>query len=470
MKAPDLSELIKESHPKDNNKNLNNIKELEAYIIELKKNLYELEQENAFFKEENMNIKKEISILKEKIIKDEFNYKSNITLLKTQLNNLKEEYEKVNKAFQEMKTVNQKLCADNKTLMTELDKNMTDFSKLTIQENNKNVWGNELKKLLENKEKLTSELKLNLVISEDKIQKLFDDNKQLNEMNKLLNQKIEEMKEENLNLNNQINEINLNLKSLKEQLNIKNNNINSLEKELENLNFQLKECNNDNNNLNNLNLSLKNENKEIIDNLNNNKKNILLLEQKNKLLLDDLAKKERQINNIQEIGRKQEKEIINLMDKNNIMISNNRDVLILMKEIKNKNDFIYDEYVNLKQKMNSIKDLFQIDDNLEKMLIEFKNNINEENNFLNIDQINQFKEINNLQFQDEKKYNSNSALNMNKSNKIYREFENQNINNNIIDYELNNNNNKNYIYDYSNNKDELTMDKKYEFLFQNKNK
>lgn len=50
-----------------------------------------------------------------------------------------------------------------------------------------------------------------------------------------------------------------------------------------------------------------------------------------------------------------------------------------MKEIRNKNNFMFDEFENINTKMNSIKDIIQADDNIENLLIEFKKNINNTN-------------------------------------------------------------------------------------------
>ena len=50
-----------------------------------------------------------------------------------------------------------------------------------------------------------------------------------------------------------------------------------------------------------------------------------------------------------------------------------------MKEIRNKNNFMFDEFENINTKMNSIKDIIQAEDNLENLLIEFKKNINNTN-------------------------------------------------------------------------------------------
>ena len=50
-----------------------------------------------------------------------------------------------------------------------------------------------------------------------------------------------------------------------------------------------------------------------------------------------------------------------------------------MKEIRNKNNFMFDEFENINKKMNSIKDIIQADYNLENLLIEFKKNINNTN-------------------------------------------------------------------------------------------
>ena len=455
MKVPDLNELVSESYPNcNNNLNINKINKPEEYILELKNKIEELERINALHNQENINLKKEIEILKDRIIKSEYENKSNITLLKTKINNLKDENEKYNKSLQEMNSINQKLCSDNKTLMLELDKNLTDISKLTVQDNNKNIWGNELKKLLENKEKLANELKLNLVNSEDKIKKLYEDNKQLSEINKKMKKEIDEIINEKKFMNDKINEMNINLKKLDEELNIKNQNVVLLEKEIEKLNLKLKDYDNNNNNLNDVNLSLKNQNREIIDNYNNLGKKLSSLEDKNKSLLDDLNKKENQINNIQEICMKQEKEIMNLINQNNKINNSNKNSLILIKEIKNKNGMMYDQYENLNKKINSIKNILHKNENLDKFISDNKIKfIENNNNYSNID------EINKIDNNDEFNYNI-YPLKMKEEHKTYYLLNEENINNSI----------KNYKYDYSGNKKEITMDKKYDFLFQNKNK
>ena len=184
-----------------------------------------------------------------------------------------------------------------------------------------------------------------------------------------------------------------------------------------------------------------------------------------------MNKKEEQINKLQEINRKQEKEIINLINQNNKMNNYNKDSLLLMKEIKNKNDLLYNEYENLNQKMNSIKGILQEDDNIEKMILEFKNIINEENDYIN-NNINLPKESNNLDYKEINQYKNNiSPFKKDKNDKIKSEYDKNNINNinNIVILD-DTNKNRNYIYDYSDNKDEITMKKKYDFLFQNKNK
>ena len=71
MKAPELNELISESHPKKND-----------YLIEqLKNKIYELEQGNIFYKQENYNLEEQIKGYR----KNEFENKSKLSLLITQL-------------------------------------------------------------------------------------------------------------------------------------------------------------------------------------------------------------------------------------------------------------------------------------------------------------------------------------------------------------------------------------------------
>ena len=148
MKAPDINELITESHPQIND-----------YLIEqLKNKIYELEQENLLYKQDNYNLKEEI-INNKKI---DYENKAKLSLLMTQLNNLREENDKLNKSIQEMKIINQKLYEDNKTLMNEYDKKFNmqkmdkEVEKKDINQNNEDK--NKLEQKNEEINKLNSEL------------------------------------------------------------------------------------------------------------------------------------------------------------------------------------------------------------------------------------------------------------------------------------------------------------------------
>ena len=189
MKAPELNELISESYP---------IKR--DYIIDqLKNKLFELDQENIFYKKENKNLEEEIKSSK----KSEYEMKSKLSIFMTQINNLKEENDK-------MKIINQKLVEDNKILMSEIDKKISQIN--NIKEKNE----------LEQKEIIIEKLNSELNEQENYIKKLFEDNKELNETNKNIIKETEE----------KINELNMNIKILNEEINIKNEKINKLEQDL----------------------------------------------------------------------------------------------------------------------------------------------------------------------------------------------------------------------------------------------
>ena len=186
------------------------------------------------------------------------------------------------------------------------------------------------------------------------------------------------------------------------------------------------------------------------------------------MLALELKKKETQFNNIQETCRKQEKEIISLIGENNKLNYNNNDSLLLIKEIKNKNDDIFQDYEDLKHRMDSIKEIFKIDDDLEKILSEFKQNVSDEPNYLNYDEMKtdymNDKEINNYV---NKGNNANRIYNFNneKDNNNHFTLDFKNVNNKKIIEDSSKKYNRNYIYDNSNeNKDEITMDKKYDFF------
>ena len=436
MKAPDINELITESHPQIND-----------YLIEqLKNKIYELEQENLLYKQDNYNLKEEI-INNKKI---DYENKAKLSLLMTQLNNLREENDKLNKSIQEMKIINQKLYEDNKTLMKEYDKkfNMQTMDKEVEKKDiNQN---NEDKNKLEQKNEEINKLNSELVEHEEYIKKLFEDNKQLNEKNKIIVKETEE----------KLKELNINIKLLNEELNLRDEKIQKLEDELNKINSVLEETNNDNINLNNINLSLKEKIKELMDISDNDKNNILTLEQKNNLILIELDKKEKLINEYQQKYEIQQKQIINLTNKNNSMINKTKDSLLLMDQIKQNHFGLYNKYETSQKKLDEINNLFKDDDTLEKILIEVKEEINNGKN-------NKIYYYENTEENDKYKEYPNENNNNENENKESSQNDN-NYNENEIKTEKYNNF-RNYIYDTKDN-EEITMDKKYDFLYEKNHK
>ena len=437
MKAPDINELITESHPQIND-----------YLIEqLKNKIYELDQENLLYKQDNYNLKEEI-INNKKI---DYENKAKLSLLMTQLNNLREENDKLNKSIQEMKIINQKLYEDNKTLMKEYDKkfNMQTMDKEVEKKDiNQN---NEDKNKLEQKNEEINKLNSELVEHEEYIKKLFEDNKQLNEKNKIIVKETEE----------KLKELNINIKLLNEELNLRDEKIQKLEDELNKINSVLEETNNDNINLNNINLSLKEKIKELMDISDNDKNNILTLEQKNNLILIELDKKEKLINEYQQKYEIQQKQIVNLTNKNNSMINKTKDSLLLMDQIKQSHFGLYNKYETSQKKLDEINNLFKDDDTLEKILIEVKEEINNGKNnkiyyYENTEENDKYKEYPNENNNNNENENKESSQNDN------------NYNENEIKTEKYNNF-RNYIYDTKDN-EEITMDKKYDFLYEKNHK
>ena len=437
MKAPDINELITESHPQIND-----------YLIEqLKNKIYELEQENLLYKQDNYNLKEEI-INNKKI---DYENKAKLSLLMTQLNNLREENDKLNKSIQEMKIINQKLYEDNKTLMKEYDKkfNMQTMDKEVEKKDiNQN---NEDKNKLEQKNEEINKLNSELVKHEEYIKKLFEDNKQLNEKNKIIVKETED----------KLKELNINIKLLNEELNLRDEKIQKLEDELNKINSVLEETNNDNINLNNINLSLKEKIKELMDISDNDKNNILTLEQKNNLILIELDKKEKLINEYQQKYEIQQKQIVNLTNKNNSMINKSKDSLLLMDQIKQSHFDLYNKYETSQKKLDEINNLFKDDDTLEKILIEVKEEINNGKNnkiyyYENTEENDKYKEYPNENNNNNENENKESSQNDN------------NYNENEIKTEKYNNF-RNYIYDTKDN-EEITMDKKYDFLYEKNHK
>ena len=437
MKAPDINELITESHPKIND-----------YLIEqLKNKIYELEQENLLYKQDNYNLKEEI-INNKKI---DYENKAKLSLLMTQLNNLREENDKLNKSIQEMKIINQKLYEDNKTLMNEYDKKFN-MQKIDKEVEKKDInQNNEDKNKLEQKNEEINKLNSELVEHEENIKKLFEDNKQLNEKNKIIVKETED----------KLKELNINIKLLNEELNLRDDKIQKLEDELNKINSVLEETNNDNINLNNINLSLKEKIKELMDISDNDKNNILTLEQKNNLILIELDKKEKLINEYQQKYEIQQKQIVNLTNKNNSMINKSKDSLLLMDQIKQSHFGLYNKYETSQKKLDEINNLFKDDDTLEKILIEVKEEINNGKNnkiyyYENTEENDKYKEYPN-------ENNNNNVNEINESSQI-----NNNYNENEIKTEKYNNF-RNYIYDTKDN-EEITMDKKYDFLYEKNHK
>jgi len=437
MKAPDINELITESHPQIND-----------YLIEqLKNKIYELEQENLLYKQDNYNLKEEI-INNKKI---DYENKAKLSLLMTQLNNLREENDKLNKSIQEMKIINQKLYEDNKTLMNEYDKKFN-MQKIDKEVEKKDInQNNEDKNKLEQKNEEINKLNSELVEHEENIKKLFEDNKQLNEKNKIIVKETED----------KLKELNINIKLLNEELNLRDDKIQKLEDELNKINSVLEETNNDNINLNNINLSLKEKIKELMDISDNDKNNILTLEQKNNLILIELDKKEKLINEYQQKYEIQQKQIVNLTNKNNSMINKSKDSLLLMDQIKQSHFDLYNKYETSQKKLDEINNLFKDDDTLEKILIEVKEEINNGKNnkiyyYENTEENDKYKEYPN-------ENNNNNVNEINESSQI-----NNNYNENEIKTEKYNNF-RNYIYDTKDN-EEITMDKKYDFLYEKNHK
>jgi len=437
MKAPDINELITESHPQIND-----------YLIEqLKNKIYELEQDNLLYKKDNYNIKEEI-INNKKI---DYENKAKLSLLMTQLNNLREENDKLNKSIQEMKIINQKLYEDNKTLMNEYDKKFN-MQKIDKEVEKKDInQNNEDKNKLEQKNEEINKLNSELVEHEENIKKLFEDNKQLNEKNKIIVKETED----------KLKELNINIKLLNEELNLRDDKIQKLEDELNKINSVLEETNNDNINLNNINLSLKEKIKELMDISDNDKNNILTLEQKNNLILIELDKKEKLINEYQQKYEIQQKQIVNLTNKNNSMINKSKDSLLLMDQIKQSHFGLYNKYETSQKKLDEINNLFKDDDTLEKILIEVKEEINNGKNnkiyyYENTEENDKYKEYPNENKNNNENENKESSQNDN------------NYNENEIKTEKYNNF-RNYIYDTKDN-EEITMDKKYDFLYEKNHK
>ena len=420
MKAPELNELISESYPKNN----------DDLIEQLKNKIYELEQENIFYKQENYNLEEEINNSK----KIDYENKSKLTLLMTQINNLRQENDKISTSFQEMQILNQKLVEDNKILMSELDKknikkeeeSMIDIAKDQLEEKNKIII------------KLNSEL----TSHEEYIKKLFEDNKQLNEANKNIIKETEE----------KIKELNDNIKLLNEEINLRDHKIGKLEEEIYRINTVVEEANKYNINLNNINSSLEEKNKELIDNLNNHKNSIITLEQKHNSVLIELEKKEKIINDFQEKFKYQAKQISNLIINYNTLIGNNKDSLLLMNKIKTNHFDLYNKYEYTQNKLEEIKKSFNDDNSLEKFLIEIKGELITKRN-------NNIKDNENQNNECEKNNMNESGL-----NNLAKKDDNQN-NETSKEYS----NYRNYIYDTRGN-ERMTMDKKYDFLFDNKNK
>ncbi len=422
MKAPELNELISESHPKNN----------QFLSEELKKKIYELEQENIIYKNENNNLKEEITAIKKK----EYESKTKLTLILTQNNNLRQENEKMAKDFQNMKLINQKLYQDNKTLISELNTK----SNFSSKENNK-IPEKDMNKILEEKDKIINDIRYELNISEEKIKKLFEDNKKLNDMNNVLLKEKEENCTEYQLMNDRIEELN-------EEINIKN----ELIKKLENDNYEIKQTVEDNNKekitLNDINEKLKDDNKELIMNLNELKNQIIIFEEKNNSLLIEIEKKEQLIKEYKEKYIEQERQISSLMNKYNTIINKNKDSIILMNNIKAKNFELYNKYANDKIKLEEIKNIYKDDIPLDEFLSEFKEKFNIKYNNIN----NEFD--NNIS--DESDENN---INISPNDK-YSQY---------IDKDKNYRNFRNYMND-TKYKEEMTMDKKYDFLFENKNK
>ena len=113
-----------------------------------------------------------------------------------------------------------------------------------------------------------------------------------------------------------------------------------------------------------------------------------------------------------------------------------------MNKIKAKHLDLYNKYGNIQMRLEEIKNIFRADNPLEQILFELKENINYKEN--NNESINNYDEQNNIS---EDEMDNSSQINRNNKHKDYNNF-------------------RNYIYDKRDN-NEMTMDKKYDFLFEN---
>ena len=381
MKSPDLNDLITESDPAAKNllsilSNNNNISK-EEYINILKQKILELNQENIninLLKDENTKLRKELKLTKEALLKFEYENKTNIPLLQTKIKNLQQENIVLANNLNEKKEMNQKLCEDNKTLLTELNKNIAKISSLSVQEKNFDL----LKKNLEEKEKIINELRYELDIKETKLKKLFEDNKNLNGFSQQMNKENNDFITENNLLVNKIQDMKYENEMLLQKNNEAKINNDKMGGNIDTLNLKLNENANIINNLNSIISSLRNQNQKLKDNLDNAVDKCSLLEQKNNYLQKEIADNEQKIQIFETNNKNNEINLKKLFNKNEILFNANNDTILGLRENQKKNDEISSDYQNFKKKIYYVIDNLQKNENLRNLVNDWKKKINDD--------------------------------------------------------------------------------------------
>lgn len=280
------------------------------------------------------------------------NYNTDLSLLKSERDEIKFKYNEIN-------LKNKKLTSENDYLTREIEINKKEIERLTqkindITNNSKDLYDTNIQLKNENKELNTIKINNNKEIS-----KLIEDNCRLSKLCQELHISIKNSQQDNENLNNVVNEQNITIDNLTKKLNLQEENIkylnekiNDCEKIIENLKRNIKD----------MNIKIEEyerENQDLKENLMKEKNIRMDEENRYKEIYNILMDKEKQIDNLN-------KNYENLLIIQRNLNNENSDIKIEIEKYKNNCKLLSEQNNNL---INEIQNVISMHERVQNKLI-----------------------------------------------------------------------------------------------------
>ncbi len=280
------------------------------------------------------------------------NYNTDLSLLKSERDEIKFKYNEIN-------LKNKKLTSENDYLTREIEINKKEIERLTqkindITNNSKDLYDTNIHLKNENKELNTIKINNNKEIS-----KLIEDNCRLSKLCQELHISIKNSQQDNENLNNVVNEQNITIDNLTKKLNLQEENIkylnekiNDCEKIIENLKRNIKD----------MNIKIEEyerENQDLKENLMKEKNIRMDEENRYKEIYNILMDKEKQIDNLN-------KNYENLLIIQRNLNNENSDIKIEIEKYKNNCKLLSEQNNNL---INEIQNVISMHERVQNKLI-----------------------------------------------------------------------------------------------------